>query len=79
MNKSTNYTPLSNFLGALGPPFNHISEINRIAPQWGNLVNFRSFSEKRALGAVMNQENNKIDQLHGARCIISFKKMIQST
>ena len=61
MNKTTNYTPLSNLLGALGPPLFHVSKVIRIAPQWGNLDNFGSFLEKEALGAVMHQENGNID------------------
>ena len=40
MNKTTNYTPLSNLLGALGPPLFHVSKVIRIAPQWGNLDHF---------------------------------------
>ena len=67
MNKTTNYTPLSNFLGALGPLLFHVSK------KWGNLDNFGSFLKKGALGALMNEKNNNIDPKHGARFIV-FKK-----
>ena len=79
MNKTTNYTPFSNLLGALGPPLFHVSKVIRIAPQWGNLDHFGSFLKKGALGALMNEKkNNNIDPKHGTRFIV-FKKLIQST
>ena len=60
MNKTTNYTPLSNLLGALGPPLFHVSKVIRIAPQWGNLDHFGSFLKKGALGALMNEKKTTI-------------------
>ena len=59
MNKTTNYTPFSNLLGALGPPLFHVSKVIRIAPQWGNLDHFGSFLKKGALGALMNEKKQQ--------------------
>ncbi len=59
MNKTTNYIPLSNVLGALGPPLFHVSKV-QIAPQWGNLDHFWSFLKKGALGALINEKKTTI-------------------
>ena len=75
MNKTTNYTPFSNLLGALGPPLFHVSKVIQIAPQWGNLDHFESFKKG---GPYEWKKNNNIDPKHGARFIV-FKKLIQST